>query len=93
MWGNYNKKNPRKGFQWLLEQLGGSQFRLYSLGADCKPSKTKGPEPEDAGWNYIMEDGEMDKGGLKQLRWIHQEINRIDSSVHGWLDPKENVFQ
>ena len=86
MWGNHNKKNARKGFQWLLEQLGGSQFRLYSLGTDRKPSKTKGPEPEDAGWNYIMEEGEMDKGDLKQLRWIHQEINRIDSPIHGWSE-------
>ena len=28
----------------------------------------------------------MDKGGLKQLRWIHQEINRIDSPIHGWSE-------
>ena len=87
VWGSTNKRNARKALQWLLEQLGGSQFRLYSLSTDRGPTKaSKGPSPEDAGWNFIMEKGEMDKGGLKQLRWIHQQINCPESPIHGWSE-------
>lgn len=87
VWGSSNKKNARKAFQWLLEQLGGSHFRLCSLSTHRGPAKAaKGPGPEDAGWNFIMEKGEMDKGGLKQLRWIHQQINGADSPIHGWSE-------
>lgn len=33
-----------------------------------------------------MGKGEMDKGGLKKLRWIHQEINGADSPSRGWSE-------
>lgn len=33
---------------------------------------------------YIIQHGERDKGNLKQLRWIHRNINRDGSPIHGW---------
>ncbi|CAJ1397648.1 unnamed protein product [Effrenium voratum] len=36
------------------------------------------------GWDFIITHGERDKGNLKQLRWIHRQINRDGSPIHGW---------
>ena len=85
-WGGANKKLARKGFQWLLEQLGGCQIRRYSLGPEVKAVKSKAPEPDEAAWNFLMEHGEMEKGGLKQLRWIHTQINDPQSPIHNWSE-------
>ena len=35
---------PEKGFQWLVEQLGGSQIRRSSLGPEVRVVKPKAPE-------------------------------------------------
>lgn len=82
-WGTSNKKLVHKAFQWMLEQLGGSQFLQYSLTLERKPSKSSAPEPEEAGWNFIMEHGELDKSNLRQLRWIYSQINDPDSPICG----------
>lgn len=85
-WHGANKKLARKGFQWLLEQLGGSQIRCYSLSPEIRAVKPKAPEPDEAAWNFLLEHGEMDKSGLKQLRWIHAQIHDPQSPIHGWSD-------
>ena len=41
-WSGANKKLARKGFQWLLEQLGGYQIRRYSLGPEVRAVKVPG---------------------------------------------------
>ena len=87
LWGSANKKLARKGFQWLLEQLGGCQIRRFALSpALTSSSKPKAPEPDEEGWTFIMEHGEMDKGGLKPLRWVHAQIHDPNSPVHGWSE-------
>ena len=78
-WGAANKKLARKGFQWLLEQVGGSQILKYCLGPEVRAVKSNAPEPDEAAWSFLMEHGEMDKGGLKQLRWTHAQINDTQS--------------
>ena len=87
-WSSLNKQKARRGFQWLLEQLGGIQFRSFSLSAEKRrPASTRAPpgeDEQDAGWDYIIQSGERDKGNLKQLRWIHRNINREGSPIHGW---------
>ncbi|CAE7258091.1 unnamed protein product [Symbiodinium microadriaticum] len=35
-WGNGHKVIERKAFQWMLEQLGGIQFRHFSLTSEKK---------------------------------------------------------
>ncbi|CAE7826793.1 unnamed protein product, partial [Symbiodinium sp. CCMP2592] len=41
-------------------------------------------EEQDAGWDFIINEGERDKGELRQLRWIHRHINREGSPIKGW---------
>ena len=81
-WGTGNKK-VRKAFQWLLEQLilRVTQLRRYSVSTDHKAAKPKTTEPEEAGWEFLMEHGKLDKGGLRQLRWIHAQINDSASPI------------
>ena len=72
-WSTLNKQKARRGFQWILEQLGGTHFRHFSLSAEKRKPKFTGPtsqneEEQDAGWDFIIEKGERDKGQLKQLR-------------------------
>ena len=72
----------------MLEQLGGNQFRRFSLSVEKRKVITGRPpaneEEQDAGWDYIIQHGGRDKGNLKQLRWIHRNINRDGSPIHGW---------
>ena len=72
----------------MLEQLGGNQFRRFSLSAEKRKVIAGRPpaneEDQDAGWDFIIQHGERDKGNLKQLRWIHRNINRDGSPIHGW---------
>eukprot|EP00435_Cladocopium_sp_Y103_P037440 s1793_g9.t3 len=70
-WQGVNKHKARRGFQYMLEQLGGS-----------RPPANE--EDQDAGWDFIIQHGERDKGNLKQLRWIHRNVNRDGSPIHGW---------
>lgn len=68
LWGNQNKKLVRKAFQWMLEQLGGLQFRKYIFSAEKGKPASSATLPEDDGWQFIQEHGELDKSDLKQLR-------------------------
>ena len=90
-WSTLNKQKARRGFQWMLEQLGGTHFRHFSLSAEKRKPKFTGPtsqneEEQDAGWDFIIEKGERDKGQLKQLRWIHRNIHREGSPIQGWSE-------
>ena len=85
-WGTTNKKVLRKAFQWMLEQMGGTQWRKYSLTAEQKKPTSSAPAPESEGWDFIHQHGELDKSDLKQLRWIHYHINREGSPIHGWQE-------
>ena len=73
----------------MLEQMGGIQFRFFSLTSEHN-SPSQGPRmsadqaEQDAGWDFIIKNGEMDKSGLKQLRWIHTHISAEGSPIKGW---------
>ena len=93
VWGNGNKVVERKALQWMLEQMGGLQFRHYTLSsaADKKRSASSSAlggglteEDQDAGWDFIIQHGERDRGQLKQLRWIHKNISKDGSPIRGW---------
>ena len=89
-WGTQNKHKARRGLQYMLEQLGGNQFRHFTLSAE-KRKAIAGPAPpgeedQNAGWDFIIEHGERDKGNLKQLRWIHRHIHREGSPINGWSE-------
>ncbi|CAE7833016.1 unnamed protein product [Symbiodinium microadriaticum] len=90
VWGSGNKVLERKAFQWMLEQMGGLQFRQFSLTGERKRSASSAAlrscseADQDAGWDYIIEHGERDRGQLKQLRWIHKHINQDGSPIRGW---------
>lgn len=84
-WGSANKKVVRKAFQWMLEQLGGTQFRKYTLSPE-KRKAVSAPTPENDGWTFIQEHGELDKSDLKQLKWIHHRINLEGCPIHGWQE-------
>ena len=86
LWGNQNKKLVRKAFQWMLEQLGGLQFRKYTLSAEKRKPASSATLPEDAGWQFIQQHGELDKSELKQLKWIHYHINLEGCPIHGWQE-------
>ena len=43
------------------------------------------PEDEqDAGWDFIIANGERGRSNLKQLLWIHRHIKRDGSPINGW---------
>lgn len=85
-WGQGNKKIVRKAFQWMLEQLGGIQFRHWSLTPEKKKPVSCQPTLEDDGWTFLREHGELDKSDLKQLRWIHHHINLPNCPIQGWSE-------
>eukprot|EP00438_Fugacium_kawagutii_P009217 Skav213289 [mRNA] locus=scaffold4748:15922:16530:+ [translate_table: standard] len=80
---NFSGVEPTKNWH---EKVGGSQIRCYSLSPEIRAVKSKAPEPDEAAWNFLLEHGEMDKSGLKQLRWIHAQIHDLQSPIHGWSD-------
>ncbi|CAE7491827.1 unnamed protein product [Symbiodinium sp. CCMP2592] len=68
------------------------------LVASSAMGATSTEDDQDAGWDFILEHGERDRSQLKQLRWIHKNINRDGSPIRGWseklvqkaLDPLTN---
>ena len=85
-WGNQNKKLVRKAFQRMLEQLGGLQFRKHTLTPEKKKPTSSATVPENDGWQFTQEHGELDKSDLKQLKWIHHHINLEGCPIHGWQE-------
>ena len=92
-WGTGNKVVERKALQWMLEQMGGLQFRHFSLSSEKKrPASssamgaTMTEDDQDAGWDFIIENGERDRGQLRQLRWIHKHINKDGCPIRGWSE-------
>ncbi|CAK9021514.1 Uncharacterized protein SCF082_LOCUS15385, partial [Durusdinium trenchii] len=87
-WASLNKQQARRGFQWMLECLGGHQFRHFSLSVEkVRSNKARAPQGEDeqdARWDFIISNGERDKENLKQMRWIHRHIQKEGSPIHGW---------
>ena len=69
----------------MLEQLGGTQFRKYSLTPEKKKPSSAAP-PENDGWEFIKQHGELDKSELKQLKWIHAHIHLEGCPIHGWQE-------
>ena len=87
-WGN-NIKNTRKAFQFMLEQMGGMQYRTNCLSAERKRQAAKGPQSKneedlDAGFDFILKSGNRDKAELGQLRWVVKEIANESSPIYGW---------
>ncbi|OLQ01407.1 hypothetical protein AK812_SmicGene15849 [Symbiodinium microadriaticum] len=92
-WGAGHKQIERKALQWMLEQMGGLQFRHFSLTSEKKRSasaaalgNTTSEDDQDAGWDFIIKHGERDRGQLKQLRWIHKHIGKEGSPIKGWSE-------
>ena len=86
-WGDNNKKVVRQAFQWMLQQLGGTQLRKYTLTPEKKKPNSSAAQPEDEGWEFIKQHGELDKSDLKkQLKWIHHHINLEGCPIRGWQE-------
>ena len=87
-WGS-NAKTTKKALQFMLEQMGGTQYRLFTLTPPMKKSKTTNPDKSDEdldkGFDFIRQHGERDKGNLKQLLWIQKSING-DTPIKGWRE-------
>ena len=93
MWGRAPANGGRKPLQWLLEQLGGTQWRLHSIA--CQPAKKKqscktspDEDEQDRGWEFILNEFQTnpdcsDKTRLRQMRWLQRELGR-DSPIKGW---------
>ena len=76
IWGQ-NAKNTNKALQFMLEQMGGTQFRLCSLSPDLKKTSKaatveKSQEDLDKGFEFTWQHGERDKRNLKLL-WISKK--------------------
>jgi hypothetical protein len=87
-WGS-NIKNTRKALQFMLEQMGGMQYRIHCLTAETKRAAAKRPQSKseedlDAGFDYILKCGVRDKADLGQLRWVVKEIANEGSPIYGW---------
>ena len=52
-WGAGNKKMIRKAFQWMLEQLGGTQFRYFTLTPERRRAAPPTVTPDDEGWSFL----------------------------------------
>ena len=87
-WGS-NIKNTRQAFQFMLEQMGGMQYRTNCLTAEKKRPAAKGPlskneEDLDAGFDYILKGGNRNKAELGQPRWVVKEIANESNPIYGW---------
>ena len=47
---------------------------------------SSGQGEQDAGWELMLNHGELDKSGLKQLRWIFTQSNTESSPIRGWSE-------
>lgn len=87
-----NIRTARKALQFMLEQMGGMQYRLHSLVAQVFKSssknapKEKSEEELQAGFQFIIDEGERDKGNLKQLLWIQTHISKQGCPIFGWRE-------
>jgi hypothetical protein len=85
-WGA-NIINTRKALQYMLELMGGMQFRIFTLTAEKKrnvpAAVCPSDEDMDKGFAYILEHGERDKSDLAQLKWVLKNISN-NSPIHGW---------
>lgn len=76
-WAAVNKQQARRGFQWMLEHLGGHQFRHFSLSAEkARVGKARAPQGEDeqdAGWDFIINNGERDPERGVAHPWLERE--------------------
>ncbi|CAE7323724.1 unnamed protein product [Symbiodinium sp. CCMP2592] len=88
VWG-HNPKTTKKALQFMLEQMGGIQYRLFVLAPEQKKKvkavMEKSEEELEKGFQYIREHGERDKGNLKQLLWIQKNV-AANSPIKGWKD-------
>ena len=88
VWGQ-NAKNTKKALQFMLEQMGGTQYRMFGLAPDMRKGNKAVPEKSeeelDKGFQYIRDEGERDKGNLKQLLWIQKNISG-NTPIKGWRD-------
>ena len=73
IWGSHDSRQARKGLQWMLEQMGGVQYRLFALTPMVKKTAKavveKSEEELDKGFEFIRIHGERDRGDLTQLAW------------------------
>lgn len=84
-WGK-NVKSGMKGFQHLLQGLGGFQRRYFTLSpAGAHPvGAAPAADGHDAGFDFIEE--HAPRSGVKnaQLRWMTKELAKEDSPIYKW---------
>ena len=89
IWGSHDNRQARKGLQWMLEQMGGVQYRFFALTPMVKKTAKavveKSEEELDKGFEFTRIHGERDRGDLTQLAWIQKAISQ-DTPIKGWKD-------
>jgi hypothetical protein len=88
MWGANNKQQVKKALQYMLEQMGGFQCRIFTLTAEKKKADVveRTDDEIDIGFAHILKYGPLDKSENKQLCWIQKELNRMEGPLYKWRE-------
>ena len=88
-WGDRNHKNMKKALHFMLEQMGGMQFKISALESaqrgrsSCEPPMRTDADL-DAGFDYIRQHGLGVEGKFQQVVWVRKEIASESSPLHKW---------
>jgi hypothetical protein len=76
-----NQRGGPKGFQYMLDKLGGQQVRCYSF-EDGVADKLKTESEIDDAYDFILGCAPRQEGStLEQSRWIKKQINSPESPI------------
>ncbi len=84
----HQQETPSQG----LTVDAGAIGRVHSFASILSPRRKKPSShslPENDGWDFIQQHNELDKGNLKQLKWMHHHINTEGCPIHGWKEGLE----
>ena len=77
-----NTRGGPKGFQYMLDKLGGQQVRCYKFD-DGAQGQIKTAEQIDDAYDYILACAPRQEGSeLQQSRWIKKQLNDPESPVY-----------
>ena len=92
-WGNGtsggDRKDRRKAFEYILEQLGGFQCRWFEVAAangDGGEAKLMTASEVQAGFDFIEQEAPRTSAKNAALRWITTQLNDRDSPIFGWKE-------
>ena len=80
----------RKILQYCLQNLGGTHFRCFDLGAETAAVKNRKAFDDleddglDKGLDFIAKHGPRSSCDLAQLRWQTKELRKSSSPIFGW---------